>query len=481
LVVLGARPAGVTRFQWLWNELRRLITNGVLAKGIVLPSTRRLAATYGVARGTVVQVYEQLVSEGYLEGKTGSGTRVAFEGAERLRPWSARASGYSAAAQQRRVVSPELFNWANSLVSKVATFAPHQVATDLFPADIWARVASRSIRKAPAAYYGHGDAAGFKPLRIAIAEYLGSARGVRCHVDQIMVGSGTQLILAVVSQLLLRPGDSVWMEEPGYAGARAAFEKSGAKICPVSVDREGLDVRAARSRYPDARLAYVTPAHQWPLGVTMSISRRVELLRWAADVGAYIFEDDYDSEFRFRGHPLSSLQGLEGGTRVIYCGSFNKMLFPSIRLGYAVLPEKLVEPFLAARSLIDRYPPVLDQAILTEFIDTGEFGRHIRRMRLIYAERRAALLEAGAREFSGLMTVADNPAGLQAPAWLKVAADEALISKKAAGRGMQLVPLSRYYQRKPNRSGFLLGFSGSSPIAIARGCKDLAEILHDTI
>ena len=266
-------------------------------------------------------------------------------------------------------------------------FRAYEPAIDLFPAGLWARVASRVLRRAPRSLYGHGNAAGYQPLRRAIAEYVGASRGVRCSPEQIIVTLGVQQAVDLIGRFLLATGDQVWMEDPGYSGALQTLRATGARIVPVPVDGDGLIVKTGRKLAPKAKLAYVTPANQFPMGVTMSADRRLELLRWAASANAWIVEDDYDAEYRYVGHPVAALQALDNCGCVIYVGTFTKMLFNALRLGFMVLPERLVEAFVSARSFVDRHPPTLDQAILAEFITEGHFGHHLRRMRQTYAER----------------------------------------------------------------------------------------------
>ena len=298
-------------------------------------------------------------------------------------------------------------------------FRGFEPAIDLFPVDLWSRTAARVLRRAPRSLYGHGNAAGYPPLRRAIAEYIGASRGVRCSPEQIIVTSGAQQALDLVARLLLDPGDRAWVEDPGYPGAVFTLRASGACVIPVPVDEDGVNVAAARKLAPRARLAYVTPANQFPLGVTMSADRRMELLNWAVSAGAWIVEDEYDAEYRYFGRPIAALQSLDRSGSVIYVGTFTKMLFNALRLGFVVVPERLVNAFEAGRSVVDRHAPTLDQAILAEFITEGHFGHHVRRMRQTYSERMAVLLDASRKELAGLLEVTDAAAGMRTIAWLE--------------------------------------------------------------
>jgi GntR family transcriptional regulator / MocR family aminotransferase len=322
-----------------------------------------------IARGTVVTVFEQLQSEGYLTSQVGSGTRVSDQLPEDL--WSAIRAHVT---PRRRPLPTPLPGPASP-----RPFRFFELALDAFPIDLWARVATRRLRRATRALLSSGDVAGYRPLREAIAAYLGASRGVRCAADQVVVVSGAHQALDLLARVLVKPGDPVWMEDPGSASAAAAFRNAGARIVPVPVDENGLDVALGIRRSPDANAFYITPCHQFPLGITLSLERRLALLDWARRTGAWIVEDDYDSEYRYTGRPIPTLQRLDRGDSVIVLGSFSQILFTSLRLGYVVLPPALLEPFLALRFSTNRYARTLDQAILCDFIEEGHLGRHIRR------------------------------------------------------------------------------------------------------
>ena len=309
-------------------------------------------------------------------------------------------------------------------------FRTAQPALDLFPTTLWAQLAARRIRRATAALLLQCEPMGYRPLREAVTDYLTTSRGVRCTVDQVAIVSGVQEALDLVARIFLNPGDRVCMENPGYIGASRLFEGFGVKISGLPVDREGMAVPPPRLR--DVRLVHVTPGHQFPLGVSMSLPRRLALLEWARSSGALIFEDDYDSEYRYSGRPLPALQGLDRSGTVLFAGTFNKVMFPSLRLGYLVLPPDLVEPFAAVRSLTMRHGPLLDQAVLCDFISEGHFGRHIRRMREVYAERLSVLLEAARVELAGLLEISDIEAGLQTVGWLGSGIDDRSAARAAA-------------------------------------------------
>jgi GntR family transcriptional regulator/MocR family aminotransferase len=323
-----------------------------------------------------------------------------------------------------------------------------------------------------------GHPGGFGPLREALAGYLGSVRGVKCHPDQIAVTSGVQQGLDVLARLLLKPGESVWMEDPGYFGAAMAFRNAGAKIVPVPVDDRGLSVSAGRETAGRAKCAYVTPAHQFPLGTTMSIERRVELLAWASEAGAFVIEDDYDSEYRFEGRPRPALQGLDRNGNVILLGTFNKLLFPSIRLGYAVLPPALVDRFLAFRYGTDLHGTSVDQAILCDFIVEGHLGRHIRRMRELYGGRLAALLAGGREYLAGLLEISRIRAGLYTMGLLQNGMTSREAETAASTRAVETMGLHRFTLGRPDVGGLLLGFAAFDDSGIRSGLSDLAAALE---
>src|SRR5262249_984903 len=298
-------------------------------------------------------------------------------------------------------------------------FRLYQPALAEFPMGIWARVAARRLRQASTSLLAEADPRGYAPLREAIAAYLGSSRGVNCSPDQMVIVAGVQQGLDLVARVLLKPGSSVWVEDPGYFGATAVFRNAGAKIIPVPVDQHGLDVFAGRRLAPRAKAAYVTPGHQFPLGMSMPVERRLSLLSWAAEVGAFVIEDDYDSEYRFEGRPIPALQGLDKRGSVIFLGSFSKVLFPALRLGYVALPSRLLDPVLALRIAVDFYPPALIQATLCDFMTAGHLGRHIRKMRELYANRLGALEDAARRYLAGLLDISHVRAGLSTVGFLQ--------------------------------------------------------------
>jgi len=475
-------------YQQLYAHLRASILAGRLKNGTKLPSTRALANELNVSRNTVLNAYQQLLAEGYLEGVEGSGTFVArilpdltFEAPKHPVPAgparTARGRPVFSAQARLQLATAETTDALPRTRKKPRPFRAELPALDAFPYELWSRLLVRRARHIPLNTFAYQDSAGYGPLRESIAAHVTVSRQVHCTPDQVMIVSGSQGGLDLVARMLLSPGDEVWMEDPGYPGARGAFLGLNARITAVPVDREGLVVEAGVRRAPDARLVYVTPSHQFPLGVTMSLTRRLDLLNWAQRADAYILEDDYDSEYRFAGRPLAALQGLDNADRVIYIGTFSKVLFPSLRIGYLILPLPLVDSFLTVRRLIDIHAPVFEQAVLADFITEGHFLRHLRRMRTLYEERRSALLKA--INDSGLDVRVDSPeAGIHCVGWLPDHMDDRALVRKAADRGLQLTSISDFAMQPTSAKGLLLGYGGFTIREIRNGVRQLAEVMQ---
>jgi GntR family transcriptional regulator / MocR family aminotransferase len=476
---LPAPPPGESLYRWLYDELRAAILDGRLRPGARLPATRDLAAAYRLSRATIVTAFDQLKSEGYVEGRSGSGTFVSQvlpeqlldvrgpRAEKRLPHPRVELSLYAKRLQPFRGTSPR----------PLRAFRANQPALDVFPTTLWAQVAARRLRRVSTNLLAGGEALGYRPLREAVADYLNTSRGVKCSADQVLILSGAQEALDRTARILLNPGEPVWMEEPGYPGAAVVFRALGARICPVPVDAEGLDLEQGRKKWKSARLAYVTPAHQFPLGVTMSLRRRLALLEWARRSGTLIFEDDYDSEYRYSGRPIPAMQGLDRSGVVIFAGSFTAVLFPALRLGYLVVPEEMVDVFAAAESVSTSHPPLLDQAILCDFIAQGHFARHIRKMRELYAERLGVFLECARERLAGRLEISTVEAGLQTVGWLQRGIQAERVAELAARRNVEVVPLSRYASGRSRREGLILGFAAVDPRELRRGVQELARVL----
>ncbi|MFN8421232.1 MAG: PLP-dependent aminotransferase family protein [Anaerolineae bacterium] len=472
-------------YQQLYERLRNAILNGQIAAETRLPSTRTLAETLGVSRNTVLNAYDQLAAEGYIVSKEGSGTVVAS-----LLPETLLSVDETPVATSKPAPLPDLglsqrgraymqtpsMSSGPVVVGKGSeAFRLSQPALDVFPFDLWHRCVNRRTRYTASEFYSYQEVAGYRPLREAIAHYLIVARGVRCSADQVIIVSGSQGGLDLASRILLDPGDSAWFEDPGYLGARGAIVGAGGKIVPVPVDDEGLNVAAGLARCPDARVAYVTPSHQFPLAITMSLSRRLALLDWATRTNAWILEDDYNSEFRYAGRPLMALQGLDSSSRVIYIGTFSKVLFPALRLGYLVVPESLIEAFESARRFIDVHPSMLEQMALADFMEEGHLTRHIRRMRTLYAERRELLVDLARRELP--LEIHAPEAGMHLVGWLPDGSDDQQISQRAAAQGISASAVSKFSILPLHRQGLLLGYASVPEADIRAGVPKLRRAL----
>jgi GntR family transcriptional regulator/MocR family aminotransferase len=466
--------------RWLYAALRHAILHGRLRPGKRLPATRELARRYGLSRGTIVAAFEQLRAEGYLQARAGSGTFVARILPERLLH-APRSSPRPSPVERRH--SRQLSEYGRRLrlfpnlrPGPIRAFRTDQPALDLFPTTLWAQIAARRLRRAPMDLLLACGPMGHRPLQEAVADYLTASRGVVCAAEQVAIVSGVQESLDLVARLFLDPGDRVVIENPGYIGATLACEALGAAIVPAGVDGEGMILDDASLR--GARLLYLTPAHQFPLGVSMSLARRLAVLEWARSTGAMIFEDDYDSEYRYSGRPVPALQGLDSHGLVLFAGTFSKVLFPSLRLGYLVVPPDLVDQFAAAQSVTHRHAPLLEQAVLTDFITGGHFGRHVRRMREVYAERLSVLLDSAKQRLAGLLDVSEVEAGLQTAGWLQGGLDGVMAAKAAARRDVEVTPLGRYGRGGVARNGLHLGFAAVDPREIRRGIRELAAALE---
>jgi GntR family transcriptional regulator/MocR family aminotransferase len=499
LVPLDPRSAAPLHRQ-IYEGIRAGILTGRLAASARLPSTRVLASELGVARNTVVLAFDQLIAEGYLSTHRGGGTRVRAGIPDTLINVSAsgattpdrarRAARNTPRATATRAPARIPARWTRALAALAGVgagrdadavpFALGVPAIDAFPAALWARLTARRWRTG-GVFLGHAAAAGDRALRTAVAEYVTSARGARCTSDQVLIVSGAQQALDLVARVLIEPGDPVWMEDPGYFGARAALAASGARVIPVPVDDEGMNVAHAERAASKAKLAYVTPSHQFPLGVIMSAARRLALLTWAHRVGGWIIEDDYDSEFRYSGRPIPCLQGLDAeraaSSRVLYVGTFSKTLTPALRLGYLIVPDELVDVFRGARAVSGGHSPAADQSVLADFIGEGHYARHLRRVRALCAERQQALLHAADRELAGVLELAPDAAGLHMVGWLPPRASGSAAVDAAWREGVDVNPLSRYSAGRPKRDALLLGYAAFDEAAIRAGVRKLARAL----
>ncbi|SIT45749.1 Transcriptional regulator, GntR family with aminotransferase domain [Paraburkholderia ribeironis] len=464
------------------QALREAVRNGEILPGDALPSTRLLAASLQIARGTVIEAYEQLIAEGFLESKEGAGTRVARALAEprqareprvirrrsALRGLPEPAVAFAQIAQEFRPLAPVPF----------AVSVPVGLTA---PGDIWRRLGNRVRAKGPGAPAGYTDPLGALPLREAIAGYVRKSRSVHCEAGQVIVTSGTQQGLFLACQVLLGSRDEAWVENPAYRGVTAILESTGHRdtMIRVPVDAEGIDVEAGIRMAPHARAAFVTPSHQYPLGMPMSVARRSALLAWARANHAWLVEDDYDSELRYQGYPFPSLQGLDPD-RVIYLGTFSKILFPSLRLGYAIVPDDLVDAFCGARVLMDRHPPNADQHVLAAFMAEGHLERHIRRVRNVYFAHRVQLIETLSTLLpKELAWVERGDQGMHLVLWLAEGIDDRKVVELAARAGVAVRAVSPTFAPGTGRPGLILGFGGFSIAQMKAAAQRLAAVIAD--
>jgi len=487
-------------YEQICRELREQVIAGRLRAGTRLASTRTLAVELGLSRFTLVSAVERLLAEGYLTTRRGSGTFVVdILPEQRMRPAAVRPKP----AGGSRSTAPTLSTRGRALSAVVITgprletneprpFRPRRPALDVFPLRVWARLVRGQWKTYRHQYLDYGDPAGYRPLRQAIAEHIGVARGVRCEPDQVIVTSGAQQAFDLLFRLVVDPGDKVWIEDPGYLDVRGALIGAGANVVPVPVDADGIDVAEGIRRAPDARLAVVSPSHQYPTGATLSAARRGALLEWARHAGAWVIEDDYDSYFRYRGRPFSALQRFDedgvaahgGDRRVLYVGTFSKTMFPSLRLGFCIVPPTLVDAVANARAIADRNSPIADQAALAAFIADGHYDRHLRRVRLVYQERHDAMRFYFRKALDGMVSLAPTMAGTHMIGWLRQArsrrAGESAaiaVSRAAAAENLVVFPLSRYTLEQPRHDGLVLGYGGLTPRRIAAGAESLARAI----
>lgn len=467
----------------IYNAYRTAIVERALRPKQQVPSTRTLALELGVSRIPVLNAYAQLLAEGYFEARVGAGTVVSSTLPDEVpslqRPPASTTFRRITPVPRNHVALPAMGTILPWLGSRLGAFSPGQPAFDQFPFQVWSRLVARQSRNLRLPSMHYGSPMGSQALREAVASYLRTARGVLCEAEQIMIVSGSQQALEITTRALLEPGSSVWMEEPGYRFARAIFNLHGCQVVPVPVDRDGLNVSAGINQCRNARAALVTPSHQYPLGVTMSASRRLQLLEWAHESGSWIIEDDYDSEYRYETSPIASLQGLDRGSHVVYIGTFSKVLFPSLRLAYLVIPRNLIEQFLAVRFTFDIAPPSFFQLVVADFMREGHFSRHIRRMRLLYRDRRSALLEHLRSELDIPIDVAGEQAGLHLSIRLPRVFRDQEISERASKQRIWLAPLSSYYhQQRQSRQGFILGFSNTPAEEMPRAVRKMRDVMR---
>ncbi len=464
----------------IYEGYRRSIIEGNLRAGQRVPSTRTAAAELGVSRFPVLAAYTQLLAEGYFESRIGSGTTISTSLPESYMqsrtpdPGTPSHAGPPRPLAARATIPFTLFK--PSQIHGLGAFNVGEVAFDQFPLSIWSDLVSQRSRNLRVHSLHYGEPMGLLGLREEVANYLRIARSVRCDAEQIMIVSGSQQALDISARVLVDSGDLVLIEEPGYRLARDVFSHAGCRLMPVPVDKDGMNIATVATRC-GGKVAVVTPSHQSPLGVTMSARRRLELLDWAEEANAWIIEDDYDSEYRYDSAPIASLQGLDNSARVIYIGTFSKVLFPSLRLGYIVVPHSLVDDFLAARRLADFGQSVFLQEVVADFIRHGHFARHLRRMRALYHRRRTALVRHIDLELGPMVKVMGSEAGMHLTIELQSDLRDADIAISAAKQKLWLWPLSAAYLQQPTHNGFILGFANTAEMDIARAVRKLRNLL----
>lgn len=467
----------------VYTAIKQLIVSGALAAGKRLPSSRTIARELDISRTTAIAVFERLTSEGLIVSRTGSGSYVS-DAAESRRPRAALVVPEERPAQTRLAdiiaeASPRFFQrLAHPL--KPRAFVTGLPAYDSFPLAVWSRLQAKHWRRPRELIMGYSDPNGLAELRVAIAEHLGANRGIQCDAGQIFVVNGAQQAFDLIGRVLVNPGEPVWFENPGAIGARNSFIACGAALVPVPVDEEGISVEAGLRLAPDFRLAFVTPSHQHPTGVEMSLERRAELLRAANERDAWIVEDDYDGEFRYDGRPLPTLKSADRGERVIYVGTFSKTMFPSLRLGFYLAPRPLVPVFQRISGAFLQGVPLSIQAVLAEFIAEGHFATHLRRMRDIYRERHEAFHEAAARLLAGVLDTPRSAAGFHVTArFVDPRLEEEDVQARAAEAGLLVSPIGRFCIEPVADKGLVLGVSAIDPRAIRKGVEALARVLEE--
>ncbi|OWY41033.1 GntR family transcriptional regulator [Xenophilus sp. AP218F] len=472
--------------QRIQRALRALILDGALGPGVKLPATRSLAQSLGLARDTVENAYVQLHRDGFIVRREGSGSYVSEAIGAELKGGARRRARQQ---EHRRGAPPpgsglsrrgRLIFESGGVADQqaVKAFATGLPETRTFPTDVWERLQRQVLKSCRSNVLLHGDPQGAEPLRKAIADYLNLERGAKVSAEQILVLSSTRQALFLCAQLLVDAGKAIMMENPGYFGARKAFESAEARIVPIDVDEQGIRVDLLRADRSGANAVYLTPSHQYPTGATLSLERRLELIGWAAETGKWIIEDDYDSEFHYDGLPTACVQGLDARQRTIYLGTFSKTLYPGLRMGYMAVPHELVSAFTFARSIMDGHTPPILQLTLARFMEDGHYNAHIRAMRKLYAGRREAMLAAIDRHLAGIVVPLRPQGGLQIPCLLQAGWSEAETIRQAAAAGVQLPGLSRLYAGEEKRQGWLLGYASLAAHEIEAAMSRLAQALR---
>ncbi len=483
------REQDLPLYRQLYEYLREQILTGKLSPNTQLPATRTLAKELDISRNTVLNAYKQLIDEGYLESYGGGYTRVTHTLPEQVLTidGAKTAAAQANLSENRPEKPPKLSKMGETIVelpypywdrSGSRPFSSSQPSVESFPSGVWEKCLLTSWRSIQSEELSYPNALGYRPLRKSLASYLQSTRGVNCTADQVVITNGTQHALSTIFTLLLNKGDEVWVENPSYNGVKIALTQVEANIIPVNIDDQGLIFEEGFQQSPNGRMACISPSHQYPLGATMSLTRRLELLDWAERNEAWIIEDDYDSEYRYSGYPIEALQGLDKAGRVIYMGTFSKVLFPALRLGYMILPKSLVEPYRAARAFSDRGTRILEQVTVYHFIEEGHLGRHIRKMRTLYAERQEVLIEMAHKFLGGMLELEPNNVGLHLVGWLPAGMDDDSVSKHLLADGIYAPPLSYFSLTPLPRPGLIMGYAAIPANDIVSAVKQMSWSLR---
>lgn len=479
-----SRDSTCALYQQVYEQFREMILSGRLKPGDRLPSTRILASEIGVSRTIITQSFEQLILEGYLVGKVGSGTFVSATIPEQL-TLAVKPTLPAQKAEGKKVefgnglLPAELLN-RNCNKEDLVPFQTGTPAFDFFPYKIWHQVTAKVVKKLKTYHLGYGDALGYLPLREEIANYLRVARAVKCEPEQVVIVTGSQQGLNLVTECLLKKEDSVWMEDPGYHGAKFSLLKKGVKICPIPIQKDGLDIYYGICKCPEAKFAYTTPSHQFPLGVTLSLTKRLELLEWSKQNKMWIFEDDYDSEFRYEGRPLASMQGLDSTGTVIYSGTFSKVLFPGLRLAYLVLPSiQMAREFKKVKAMLDRHSPILEQIIVSQFMAEGHFLRHLRKMRLLYAERRNLLLKLSNEILGDYLKINEIPSGMNITGTLSEKVDPRKLKIEVQNHHIIVPFVDEYALENFTPDAIILGYTAFSKYKLKTGLEKLRTCMEN--
>ena len=473
------RSSSAPIYRQIEDFLRQMILDGALLPSQKLPSTRELALELGVSRITIKSVYEQLISEGYVQGKTGAGTFVSegLDGETPVVPSVDTIRKDYFDGNFSKTAEHISFSQASARYGSILPFRPGVPALDKFPVKRWNKYLSRATTKSGIANFSYGDLLGSEKLRASIAHHLADSRGMKVDPKQILITSGAQQAFVLISYVLMNKNDTVWYENPGHIAGRDLLKIVGGDVSPVPIDKEGLNLPYAVLNFSKPKLIFTTPSHQQPLGITMSLQRRLTLLKYAHENASWVIEDDYDSEFRYRGRPLPALAALDKVGRVLYVGTFSKSLFPSVRIGYVVVPEILVDTFAKTRNIFGQTSSAITEEALSNFMDDGGFAEHIRKMRRLYRERRDILLDALKNHCSNILEPQQTDAGMHIIADIKNGMSDRLAHLELLNAGIDSLPLSIYYEGSVQRQALVLGFSGVQKKVIPKLVTKMGRVL----